>query len=141
MYRGKKIAVNMGAKKGVQALVKQTVPHVLAIHCINHNLELSIFDVKKQETYMKKFDTVLKEVFKLYFYSPKRRRELADVAEMLDEKLKHFGGLKEIRWLSSQYRAVKALGDNFYIAVTHLEDMSNGKGTDCSTCERNTEGP
>ena len=126
-------SVNMGKKGGVQALVKRDIPHTIAVHCVNHNLELAILDMKNQDPYMLKFESTLKEIFKLYYYSTKRRRELYTVAEILDQKLMHYGGLKEIRWLSSQHRAVKALAENYNITVTHLENMvSTSSGVDAA---------
>ena len=59
-------SVNMGKWGGVQALAKKDFPHILAIHCVNHNLELAILDMKNSEDYMSKFESTLKEMFKLF---------------------------------------------------------------------------
>ena len=97
------------------------------IHCIAHNLELAVCDSKKDCQYLKTFESVLKGIFHFYYYSPKKRRELFEIANTLDQELKHFGGVQQIRWVSSQHRALKALLNNFEITCVHLEAIGSGR--------------
>lgn len=39
------------------------------------------------------------------------------IAENLDEDLKHYGGVKEVRWVASQTSALRSLLDNYEIAA------------------------
>ena len=39
----------LGGTRGVAALRKQDVPHMVEIHCVAHRLELGILDAMKQE--------------------------------------------------------------------------------------------
>ncbi|XP_063609950.1 zinc finger protein 862-like [Penaeus indicus] len=118
-------SVDMGHKSGVQVSARKDVPHTLVIHCINHNLELAILDIKKGIPYLQKFEETLQLVFKFYYYSPKRRRELYSIAQILDDKLVHYGGIQQIRWLASQERALKALSTNIKTTIVHLEDIAS----------------
>ena len=112
-------SVNMGIKNGVQRLMKDILPQILVNHCINHNLELAVLDLKKSEEHLQNFETTVKNIFNFYHWSPKRRRELSNIAVDLNEKLLRFGGLKQIRWLSSQKRATEQLTKNLNITIIH----------------------
>ena len=130
-------SVNLGSKGGAVKLIidelknvkqgssESSFSYVAVVHCIAHNLELSICDLRKECTYLKQFDETLKGIFNLYYYSPKRRRELHEVAVNLDKQLKHYGGIQQIHWVSSQNRALKALLDNFQVTVIHLEEITH----------------
>ena len=106
-------SVNFGNKAGVFKKLKDEVPQAIGIHCIAHKLELAVLDANKALPYMNTFETTLKGIFKFYYYSPKRRREINEISEMLDQILLHFGDVKQVRWLSSKERAVKAMLVNF----------------------------
>ena len=41
----------LGLRGRVAALLKQDVPHLIAMHCVAHRLELSILDVVKDVIY------------------------------------------------------------------------------------------
>ncbi|XP_078518519.1 zinc finger protein 862-like, partial [Lissotriton helveticus] len=128
-------AVNLGTKSGaVKQLLDEVSKHqgwdncnhIAVVHCVAHNLELAVCDVKKKSSYISKFEEVLKGCFKLYYYSPKRRRELKEIADNLEEQLQHFGGLQQIRWVASQHRAVTALKTNWEATVLYLEHLATG---------------
>lgn len=63
------------------------------------------------------FEEVIKGIFKFSHYSPKRRRELKAISEILDKDLVHFSSVKQVRWLASKSRAldaVKKIGTGCY---------------------------
>jgi len=62
--------------------------------------------------------------------SPKRKREVQQIAEVLDITLCRFGTVKQVRWVSSKLRAVKAIIRNYPALVMHLEHASNSKTTE-----------
>ena len=82
-------------------------------------------DTKKNCQYLNRFEEVLKGIIHFYYYSPKKRRELYDIAKSLDQELKHFGGVQQIRWVASQNRALKALLNNYEITCIHLEEIGS----------------
>ncbi|CAL4252057.1 unnamed protein product, partial [Meganyctiphanes norvegica] len=56
-------AVNMGMYNGVGALEKQRHgPQVTVTHCINHNLELALLDLRKDEPYLAIFEKTIKVI-------------------------------------------------------------------------------
>lgn len=65
-------AVMMGAKTDVAGRLKQKIPHIITIHCVAHKLELAVLDSVKGCEYLVKFEDILKTIFKMYYYSPKK---------------------------------------------------------------------
>ena len=130
-------SVNLGKKGGAVKLLMDSVnehlddhhekseTYMAVVHCIAHNLELAVCDVKKGCAYLDQFETVLKGIFKLYYYSPKRRRELYEIAVSLDQDLKHYGGVQQVRWVASQNRAQNSLLENYELTVVHLQDIAS----------------
>ena len=67
-------SVNMGVYNGLAACLQdRNGPHVTCTNCINHRLELTILEVRKDEPYVNTFETVVKSIFSFYHYSPKLR--------------------------------------------------------------------
>ena len=63
-------AVNMGVYNGVGAIQRARCGgQVTVTHCINHNLELALMDLRKDEPYLDIFEKTLKVLFSIYqFY-------------------------------------------------------------------------
>ena len=95
-------SVIMGKKSGVAKQLQDIAQHpVCIIHCVAHNLELAVLDAIKQTPYLAIFEETVKAVFKFYFYSPKRRREVNEIAAILDQDLVYYSGLQKTRWVAS----------------------------------------
>jgi Domain of unknown function (DUF4371) len=117
-------AVMQSDLNGVVGYFKREIASdCLAIHCVCHNLELAVGDALKGNNWFLKINDILSSIFKTYYYSPKKYRALKASAQVLDDKLVHFGGLQNIRWLASQQRAWSAMRSNFKFTVAHLDDM------------------
>ena len=102
-------SVNMGQYNGVAALFKREIPPVIAIHCVAHKLELAVHDAVKKENYIKgKYEESFKGIIKLYQYSPKLRRGLQEMAEFIESVVVEYGTVQQIRWISSNLRALTA---------------------------------
>ncbi|XP_015763634.1 PREDICTED: zinc finger protein 862-like [Acropora digitifera] len=125
-------SVMMGQKTGVATRLKERIGnHHVTTHCVAHNLELAIADAIKEVSHYSKFEETVKGIFKFYFYSPKKRRELSQISELLEEDRVRYGGVKCIRWLASQHRALLALQKHYAVTVYHLENTtSSSKGED-----------
>ena len=80
-------SVMVGEINGVAGQLKRLVPHIVVLHCVAHKLELAVLDAVKGVAYLQKFDDSLKAVFKMYYRSPKKRRELKEVGEIVEEKV------------------------------------------------------
>lgn len=122
-------SVMMGKKSGVAVQIQKKVPQpVVILHCVAHNL-----DAVKTVPYLETFHETIRQVFKFYYYSPKKRREVNAVSEILDENPAHFSSnIKKTRLLSSRHRALAAMEKILPVTVTHLEQVSSGKGEDAA---------
>ena len=125
-------SVMMGQTNGVAGRLKRRVPHIIVLHCVAHKLELTVLDAVKRFPYLQKFDDTIKAVFKLYYYSPKKRRELKEIGDLIEEKVAHFSGLKSTRWLPSRLRSLKAVEKHYVVTVMHLSSLASGQGEDAA---------
>lgn len=80
-------SVMMGEINGVAGRLKRRVPHIVILHCVAHKLELAVLDAVKRVPYLQKFDDTIKAIFKMYYRSPKKRRELKEIGEIVEEKV------------------------------------------------------
>ncbi|XP_070550348.1 zinc finger protein 862-like [Ptychodera flava] len=120
-------AVMMGVKSGVVKKITDIIPEVIAMHCVAHKLELAALDANKSVKYMEKFEDTIKGIYNFYHYSPKRRRELTEICAIIQQCTAHFSSVKQVRWLASKDRAVKALKMNLPAVVMHLQHSDADK--------------
>lgn len=74
-------AVNMGARGGVGALLREEIgQHILSFHCMPHRLELAMLDVQKTVPMIENVYDLLQLIWKTYHFSPKSKRELKAIA-------------------------------------------------------------
>ena len=120
-------SVMSGHLNGVQAKFKVLQPGIVYTHCVAHKLELAVLDaIKRNDKYLSEFDDTINSILRFYFYSPVRRKELKEIAELLQGDFKQMGLLKNIRWVSSRSRALKILETNYQAMVFDLESKSYG---------------
>ena len=118
-------SVNLGCNDSVKTRLIDNVSHMIIVHCVNHSFELVVSVAAKGHSKVEDSISTLEEVFKFYHYSPKKLRHLNRTAEIFEQILDHFGGLKQIRWCASQHRAWVAMFDNYEMVVDHLGQMQN----------------
>ena len=107
------------------------VGHPLCIiYCVAHKLELAVLDAVKRCPYLPTFEDTVKEGYKFYYYSPKRRREVNEIANIIDEDAVYYSGLQKTRWLASSYRAITALEKYYVTTVMHLQHKTGSTGED-----------
>ena len=80
-------AVNLGRRRGLVTLLRQEVPWIEGIHCLNHRLELAAKDAFS-ETYMTEVTKVLMDMYYVYQKSPQRLRQLRDLGIILETAVK-----------------------------------------------------
>ena len=119
-------SVMSGHKSGVQARLKEKQKGLIYTHCVAHRLELAVLDSIKFDTYLSEFDEGINNIFHFYYYSPVRRKELKDLAQLLNDEFKQLGRLKNIRWIASRDRALKLLETNYKVLIYDLESKSYG---------------
>ena len=113
-------------KSSVQARLKEKQPGMIYTHCTAHRLELAMLDSIKSDQYLPKFDDYINKIFKFYFKSANRRKELYEILPWFEENFKSFGHLKNIRWIASRARAFNLLEENYKILIYDLENKSYG---------------
>ena len=63
-------SVMLGRKNGVAALLKQSVPHLIANHCVAHRLALASSQAAGAISYVKKFKAIVEQLYRFYQYNP-----------------------------------------------------------------------
>ena len=79
-------AVNLGVHYGLSALLKEDMPWLVAVHCMNHRLELAAKDACIT-SFLDEILTMLLNLHYMYEKSPKRLRELQMLAELMEESI------------------------------------------------------
>ena len=103
-------SVMSGHKSGVQKKLKDLVPGLVYIHCAAHRTELAIMDsIKFDDSYLEKFDDILNGIFKFYYVSHVRWKELRKIGDMFVNEFRQLGLLKTIRWVASRVRALNTI--------------------------------
>ena len=116
-----------GHVKGVQKRLKDLQFGLVYTHCVAHRLELAVLDsIKFDDTYLASFDLNINNIFKFYYYSAVRRKELKAIGDLLQDEFKSLGLLKNIRWVASRSRALNLLETNYKALVYDLESKSYG---------------
>ena len=80
-------AVNLSVRHGLSALLKEDMPWLVAVHCMNHQLELAAKDACST-SFLDEISTVLLNLHYMYEKSPKRLRELQMLAELMEESIR-----------------------------------------------------
>ena len=113
----------MMGKKGrvMQHLQAKIGRPIIVMHCVAHRLELAVLDAVKTCSYLSRFEDTVKSIFKFYFYSPKRHREVNEIANILEEDTVYYSGIQATRWLASRHRAICSLEKHFPTTVMHLQ--------------------
>ena len=117
-------AVNLGVRHGLSALLKEDMPWLVAVHCMNHRLELAAKDACST-SFLDEISTMLLNLHYMYEKSPKRLRELQMIAELMEESIRKPDKANGTRWLQHKSRALSTLLLGYPVIVAHLKSMSS----------------
>ena len=78
-------AVMLGSRSGVGVRLSNGLPHVIAVHCMAHKLELSFKEAASKNTCHKKLDSFLLGIYCFYHNSPLNRANLKQSYQSLDK--------------------------------------------------------
>ena len=121
-------SVMMGRKGGVVSLIKQDAPQVIGIHCVAHNLELAFRDTLKSNETMMSIRDLLNGCWKHYKYSPKALRELRELAEAMEIKVRKPTKASGTRWVPHLLRALAVLlQKNLPATLSHFEHTAEAR--------------
>ncbi|XP_014669372.1 PREDICTED: uncharacterized protein LOC106810507 [Priapulus caudatus] len=120
-------SVNLGKHHSVTALLKRDVPHLIAMHCVNHRLELGVLDALKERdsVIFSDIKSALLHLHKHYHYSAKALRELKSLAEAMEKKMMKPANLDGTRWMPHLSRSLAILlkPETYSVFVTHFENI------------------
>lgn len=124
-------SVMVGNKSGVVTKLKNSVPGVLATHCIAHRLALSCCTGADTIPYLVKYQEILNSVYKFFRNSPKNTATLSAIQSVIDEqdkksKEKKFREVFHTRWLSFE-GSVDAILKNYSSLVSVFLEETSGK--------------
>ena len=77
-------SVLTGRKSGVMALHVKDFPNLITWHSLNHRLELAVDDAIVDVNGINHFKTFIEKLHSVYSQSPKKKRQLKEIAENLD---------------------------------------------------------
>ena len=84
-------SVMLGSKTGVATQLNERVnQNIVITHCVAHNLELGVGDAIKSVPYLQSFMNSVSQIFRFYYYSPKKRRELHGFADIFEEQAAYY---------------------------------------------------
>ena len=123
-------SVNMGAKKGLVALLRNDeMPWLIGMHCLNHRLELAAKNAF-EDTYLNEITDMLLSTYYVYEKSPKRLRELRALGEIMEEVVTKPGKAHGTRWVQHKSRALASLLRSYPVIVAHFESMASESTAD-----------
>ncbi|XP_063970390.1 zinc finger protein 862-like [Lytechinus pictus] len=123
-------STNFGIRGGVISKLTQDIPWLLGIHCVAHRLELAAKDAYKNSYFSSEINSVLTSYASFYRRSPKRLRELSDMADLLEEKIHRPTRVDGTRWLDHRRRALSAFEKNYPSVVAHMNEIGSGERSD-----------
>nr|XP_033965204.1 zinc finger protein 862-like isoform X2 [Pseudochaenichthys georgianus] len=128
-------SVNQGAKGGVIVKLRELLGHVLiSIWCAPHKLELSLLDATKATDFIDIVEKGVDPIYRFYYGSGKRRREVNAISAVIDEDPVYFSAPCGTRWMASRLRAYKAVIKNYNSVILHMEEASNRKTDEGAKC-------
>lgn len=109
-----------GHKSGLVALLQNTHPHIVTVHCLAHRLELAFKDTIKKVPLYEKMMMLLLGLYYLYRKSPKLKMGLKRSFEACQMKMllpTHVGGT---RWLPHLALAIRNFTRGYKAVRSHL---------------------
>jgi hypothetical protein len=97
---------------------------LVAHHCIAHRLALACGQSANEITYLKRFKSVLDQLYRFYSNSPVRTAGLRAIQEVIDDPMLKLTQAKDVRWLSHE-RAVSHLRQCLKSVILSLEQESS----------------
>ncbi|KAJ4922562.1 hypothetical protein JOQ06_016566, partial [Pogonophryne albipinna] len=97
-------------------------------------LELSLLDATKATDFIDIVEKRVDPIYRFYYGSGKRRREVNAISAVIDEDPVYFSAPCGTRWMASRLRAYKAVIKNDNSVILHMEEASNRKTEEGAKC-------
>lgn len=138
-------ASNVGRHNGVVKFLRDWAKNpIFAIHCMAHRLELavqhafnSITSLENMNKISEYLDKVIKKTYSFYNGQGfKRKDHLKNTCEKLNKKFYALSGIIDIRWVASDYKAMKSMHQMWKPLVQDLDEIKNDRtGFELKTIE------
>lgn len=135
-------SVNVGRHNGMITYLKNWASKPLfAVHCMAHRLELLIhhaFDINKEiENISHELDRALNDIYKFYGgLSHKRKTHLKQTSDMMKKTFYELKRIIEIRWITSDYNAMKSLYSMWPVIIRDLTLIGEDNDFQISTKDK-----
>lgn len=84
-------SVMLGSKTGVATQLNNRVnQNIVIMHCVAHNLELGVGGAIRTVPYLQTFLDNVSQIFRFYYHSPEKRRELHGFADIFKEQAAYY---------------------------------------------------
>ena len=119
-------AVMLGKHNGLAKIMNDWAEETIyTVHCMAHRLHLAMRKAVKSVPYYRQFEDLVNEVHNFYNrHGHKRKAHLRELAQVLNEQIYEFNYIFEIRWVTSEFTALKKLNSSWNLAVTDLNSIS-----------------
>ena len=95
-------SVMLGCRGGVSTLLKERIPYLISNHCVAHRLALVCGQAADEIPYLKKFKSILHQLYKFYQYSAVRTAGIRAIQDVLNDPQLKLTQAKDVRWLSHE---------------------------------------
>ena len=122
-------SVNIAEHNGMKGKLQRELPWLHWTWCYAHRLELACKDAFSSQLF-KHIAEVLLQLYYLYAKSPKKSRELAEIAEDLKEVWElSKGGDRPVRsegsrWINHKRKALQRLVERYGVYINHVATLS-----------------
>ena len=116
-----------GCNSGVQRRMHVHGPHAIYIHCSCHRLQLACINAADSIVEIRKVFTLMGNLWKFFYYSPKRAETLKEVQSALNLPELKITKPGDTRWLSHE-RCVRAIKKELPAILTTLQQLYEVSG-------------
>ena len=97
---------------GVAARLRSVVPHLIAVHCIAHRLNLATISATDNVPEISVYQNIIRDVHSYFSHSTARRAELQLWQSVYDDPIISIKDFSSVRWLSV-YNCVKSMAQSY----------------------------
>ena len=120
-------AVFSGSRSGVHIRMRTHCAHALYIHCACHRLQLASVQAAESVPEIKKIFGMMGNIWKLFYYSPKKTQALREVQAALTLPELKVVKPSDTRWLSHE-RCMRAIRKELPALITTLQQLYETTG-------------
>ena len=111
-----------GCKNGVQRRIRTHSAHAVYIHCTCHRIQLASIQAAESITIINKMFGTMTNLWKLFYYSPKKAEALRAVQSVLSLPELKIVKPSSTRWLSHE-RCLRAIRKNLPALIITLQQI------------------